>query len=288
MIRRLRLENWRAYETLDLELGTGTTFIVAPNGVGKTSLLEAAAWALFGEDAPHCPDAVRAGATGATATIVLALPDGRELEVARTRRTAATKRQPEPAVRIDGQAVPAAALADTLTGAFGARPSFLARVVMPTAGDDAASVGVEGLTDHLCQMFGVSGLNDALADLDARLKESERAVRNVKQGRVVTRSKVAELKAAADQADQAVEEADAAHQNAREDLAAAQDAARARRARDDWERRRDERDAVLADASARLAALLDVDVAPDGLADRLDRETARIRERLGAVMRAQG
>ncbi|CAB4912231.1 MAG: AAA family ATPase [Actinobacteria bacterium] len=288
MIRRLRLENWRAYETLDLELGTGTTFIVAPNGVGKTSLLEAAAWALFGEDAPHGPDAVRAGADFATATVVLALPDGRELEVARTRRTAATKRPPEPADRIDGQAVPAAALADTLTGAFGARPSVLARVVMPTAGGDAASVGVEGLTDHLCQMFGVAGLNDALADLDARLKETERAIRDVKQGRVVSESKVAELKAAADEADQAARIADAAHQSAREELAAAQDAARARRARDDWERRRDDRDAAFADASARLAALLDANVAPDGLADRLDRETTRIRERLDAVTRSQG
>ena len=39
MIRRLRLRSWRAYENLDLELGPGATFVVASNGIGKTSLI---------------------------------------------------------------------------------------------------------------------------------------------------------------------------------------------------------------------------------------------------------
>ena len=46
MITRVRLTNWRAYETLDLELGAGTTFVVAANGVGKSSFIEAVRWAL--------------------------------------------------------------------------------------------------------------------------------------------------------------------------------------------------------------------------------------------------
>jgi recombinational DNA repair ATPase RecF len=50
MILRLRLRNWRSYEDLDLELGPGTTFVVAPNGVGKTSLVYGLAWGVFG---PH-------------------------------------------------------------------------------------------------------------------------------------------------------------------------------------------------------------------------------------------
>ena len=35
MIHRLRLRNWRSYEDLDLLLDPGTTFVVAPNGVGE-------------------------------------------------------------------------------------------------------------------------------------------------------------------------------------------------------------------------------------------------------------
>ena len=47
MIHRLRLRNWRSYEALDLELGPGTTFVVAPNGVGKTSLVYGLAWGVL-------------------------------------------------------------------------------------------------------------------------------------------------------------------------------------------------------------------------------------------------
>jgi len=39
MISHLSLRHWRSYDTLDLDFGSGTTFVVAPNGVGKTSLV---------------------------------------------------------------------------------------------------------------------------------------------------------------------------------------------------------------------------------------------------------
>src|SRR6266705_1654225 len=49
MIRRLTLTNWRAYESVELDLEPGTTFVVARNGIGKSSLIEGATWALFGD-----------------------------------------------------------------------------------------------------------------------------------------------------------------------------------------------------------------------------------------------
>ena len=49
MIERLQLQNWRAYDRLDIELGPGATFVVASNGIGKTSLIMAAAWGIFGD-----------------------------------------------------------------------------------------------------------------------------------------------------------------------------------------------------------------------------------------------
>ena len=51
MIARIRLARWRAYETLDLTLRRPVTFFVAPNGVGKSSLVEAVRWGLFGTPA---------------------------------------------------------------------------------------------------------------------------------------------------------------------------------------------------------------------------------------------
>lgn len=46
MITIIRLENWRAYRSFELKLKPGTTFLVAKNGVGKTSLIDAVRWAL--------------------------------------------------------------------------------------------------------------------------------------------------------------------------------------------------------------------------------------------------
>src|SRR5439155_1048513 len=48
---RLRLANFRQHADADLEFGPGITGIIGPNGSGKTSILEAIAWALYGVQA---------------------------------------------------------------------------------------------------------------------------------------------------------------------------------------------------------------------------------------------
>lgn len=49
MIKRVRLEWWKAFPSLDVSLLAGTSFIVAKNGIGKTSLLQAMQFGLFGD-----------------------------------------------------------------------------------------------------------------------------------------------------------------------------------------------------------------------------------------------
>src|SRR2546425_4769872 len=48
---RLRLVNFRQHADTELEFGPGITGIIGPNGSGKTSVLEAIAWALYGVQA---------------------------------------------------------------------------------------------------------------------------------------------------------------------------------------------------------------------------------------------
>jgi exonuclease SbcC len=50
-LERLRLINFRQHEDTELVLGPGLTGIVGPNGVGKSTLLEAIAYALYGTPA---------------------------------------------------------------------------------------------------------------------------------------------------------------------------------------------------------------------------------------------
>ncbi|HEV2764594.1 MAG TPA: AAA family ATPase, partial [Pyrinomonadaceae bacterium] len=46
-VRRVELENIKAYASGEYTFARGTTAIVGPNGAGKTTILEAVAWALF-------------------------------------------------------------------------------------------------------------------------------------------------------------------------------------------------------------------------------------------------
>ena len=87
MIHRLRLRNWRSYKELDLRLDPGTTFVVAPNGVGKTSLVYGLAWGVFGQHSSVNPaDCIRAGAGSAEVKVDFDLTDGRRLSISRTAR----------------------------------------------------------------------------------------------------------------------------------------------------------------------------------------------------------
>ncbi len=50
-LHRLKLANFRQHAETDITLGDGITAIIGPNGVGKTTLLEAIAWAFYGTPA---------------------------------------------------------------------------------------------------------------------------------------------------------------------------------------------------------------------------------------------
>ncbi len=49
MITHVKMINWRAYDEYEVRFDSGITFIMGANGVGKTSILEAIAYALTGE-----------------------------------------------------------------------------------------------------------------------------------------------------------------------------------------------------------------------------------------------
>ncbi len=67
-LHRLRLVNFRQHADTELEFGAGITGIIGPNGSGKTTILEAIAWALYGAQAARGDkDSIRRiGAKGRT------------------------------------------------------------------------------------------------------------------------------------------------------------------------------------------------------------------------------
>ncbi len=69
-IERLHLVNFRQHEDTDLAFGYGVTCILGPNGVGKTTLIEALAWAIYGADAARGKrDSIRRRGAGPRAPV---------------------------------------------------------------------------------------------------------------------------------------------------------------------------------------------------------------------------
>jgi recombinational DNA repair ATPase RecF len=226
MIRRLEVEGWRAFDRLALELEPGVTFIVAENGVGKTSLIEAAGWGLYGGlSGVNAQAASRYGEGQIRVQVDVELPDGRILVLDRVLSGRAETLH----AHVDGGRVDDAGVAEIMAAAFGATREFLSRTtLLSSAAVTDHSAGVFQLHQHLCHVFGVDDLQAAaaalrrvqatagaeaktyrqesrraaedLSHLHARLAAAEQAVVTGEQARARARDTVTAAQATLDQA----------------------------------------------------------------------------------------
>jgi DNA repair exonuclease SbcCD ATPase subunit len=180
MIRQLTLKNWRSYKDFTIKIGPGTTFVVATNGVGKTSLIEAARWALFGAISAS-GNAIRAGADSATARVELQLPDLRVLAIERTLTRNARKKN-IPVIHLDGVPIAEEEVSQYFLDAYGTEPGFLARLAMPAADRSSDSPSHLGLEDHLGRYYGIDGLGTAMEQLKKRNAAVIADIKKIKAG----------------------------------------------------------------------------------------------------------
>jgi DNA repair exonuclease SbcCD ATPase subunit len=256
MIERLQLTRWRAFERVDISFEQGTTFLVAPNGVGKTSLLLGLTWAIFGEyanvDAKSC---VRIGHDSAEAVVTITIGDARRLTIHRT-VTSTGKTTVE--YDDDGQPVTAAAAEELLAGEFGAPLEVAARLaVIRGAGKDDGELQ---LHEHLYDAFGVSGLRQAAA---AATKLHKEAVAARKKLRTATRSQLKDRDQFTDLAAKFKRDLDELVTKRTSLARAVDDAVQARQALSSWEAH----DAAVTARSAAIDELL-ASATPLGLAGR--------------------
>jgi DNA repair exonuclease SbcCD ATPase subunit len=284
VIRRLALKNWRNYEDIDLELKPGTTFIVAPNGVGKTSLMEAASWAIFGASSQHPGDAVRKGASSAIATAEIQFPDQRILSITRTlpkKPSAAIRR---PSVHLDGKQISPDAATEEIRSAYAADPTFLLRLTMPGGHIDARGPAEFGLEDHLCSFFGIEALRQAVENLDQRVKAQQKQIRATKQGSLPTPASLSALhdRVAANEA--AAAEAAAAHTHASAALDRARRAEHNRSLLTEWQKRVASYTHALSELASAAAADVSLDPQnPDAVQSALDTALESVQRQLEAI-----
>jgi len=77
----LSLRDFRCYEEADVAFPPGVTLIIGANAQGKTSLLEAVAWAATGSSFRGVPDAVLVRAGAAAAIVRAEVVDGERTQL---------------------------------------------------------------------------------------------------------------------------------------------------------------------------------------------------------------
>ena len=290
MIRRLTLTNWRAYEQVTLDLEPGTTFIVARNGIGKSSLIEGAAWALYGDASGRPMDAIRLGAGSASASIEVVMPDGRTLAITRQlRRQLGRNGTPPVSAAIDGHAIPGTQISSAIRDAFGADLAFLARLTMLRGGDQPdADAAALSLREHLCRLFGIDGLQEALTELKTRQKDTDHSISQIKQVSGASARDLSQLRARYDQAARLAEEAGQAHKASVDAVRAAAQAKRDAEALDAWHKRDQVRLGQLAALSEEISSRFGVPAGAGGAASILDEIEAATTQQLDDIRRQRG
>ena len=173
MIHQLRLRNWKSYEDLDLRLDPGTTFVVAPNGVGKTSLVYGLSWGVFGQHSGLDPrTCIRAGAESAEVQVEFELPDGRHFSVSRAVKQ---RGAPTATYQMNGARLSESSALTEMEQSLGTELSVAARLSMMLGGGHIAASNTLSLESHLHHAFGVAHLLSAAETAQSVAREAEKA-----------------------------------------------------------------------------------------------------------------
>ena len=223
MIRRVRLENWRAYRNLDLSVEPGVTFLVAPNGVGKSSLLEAVRWTLSAGEVADNPTVVRHGHTEASATVTVTSGQG-ELEVRRELSLRGARSESSFEATLEGRTLQEAEFRSLLADDWSADLRFVSRTAFLTE-DLRVDRDEPDLRSHLCRVYSLDDLQRALEEIEPALGQANRGVRAARAELTATEQQLNNVKEERAGLDGRLESARSAMTAARDRHAAAHQAA---------------------------------------------------------------
>ncbi len=179
MIKSVRLNNWKSYRKAHIEFEPGTTFLVASNGVGKTSVVQALHFAIFGGDRLLGPgvapvtNAIRGMSERAEVVCALTL-DGRDVLLRRSLGRDRRGQQQFSAI-IEGTPVGGDQWLRILSEVAGMDATGLAALAIMAEGSllRTKDAGVD-VASHLSEIFGVGRLHELALEAERIAGKYER------------------------------------------------------------------------------------------------------------------
>lgn len=195
MILRIRLQDWRSYGDVTIELDRPVVFFVAPNGVGKTSLVDAIRRCLLGFPKGRSGGrAVRAGADRAVLSVDLVAGSAGTITVTRTlTRTGRTTFT----ASAGGVSMSEEEFGQVLSREWASDLALLDRLVFGDADLSRRAGEALPVREHLADLLGVTPLLAAVDELRAAKTAVASTVANL-------RAEVADADAIASEAESAV------------------------------------------------------------------------------------
>lgn len=240
MITRVRLVNWKAYDNFDLEVPPGTTFLVARNGIGKSSFVEAVRWVLD-PNAKPARNVMRRLSASTTVTVDLRV-NGTDVTITRSlsQGRAATPTM-DGAATVGTDKKPILEALDWIAAEWRADAQFLHRSAFLTD-QLLLESGEPDLEGHLVRLYSLDDLREAKSTAAAAATQLENQARAAKKQVKAGAAELAEAEANAREqeglAQEATAAADAAEQTARhaaEEVSAAEREVLARERYDGWQ-----------------------------------------------------
>jgi DNA repair exonuclease SbcCD ATPase subunit len=218
VITAVQLENWRAYKSFKIDLKPGTTFLVAPNGVGKTSFIEAVQWALD-HDAKPTRKVMRRRARITSVDVTLLVGETR----VRIKRTLTLGRGKTPADHTDAwiddrTAEPAQALA-RLADVWEADNRFVSRAAFLRDRFTDKGGGPD-LRAHLTRLHALDYVQAAITSIATQLTTASQEADTARKSAAASESELTQAIEAVDAANDRLETAVAASEQLRADVTA--------------------------------------------------------------------
>ena len=199
MIRKITIRNWRAYRDSTVDLDSPMVFFVAPNGVGKSSLYEAARHCLLGfPKSKSARQAIRAGSQRAEVSMELTVVDGTVVSVTRT--LTRTGRTSFTASR-GGKTLSEASFVDLLERSWSTDLTLCDRLAFGDLETIPRIKKALPIREHLANLLGVTPLIETARSLKGAEAVASKTVAALRSEVAGSEEKVASLEAALDQAE---------------------------------------------------------------------------------------